>query len=98
MSIRYKLPGQQFAHEVSQPVDLADSHASLDETPRETRFAAAVAAFGLALRNTNDLGEFGLDEVAQLADGARGPDPRGERAEFVRLVRDAESLRQTEGR
>ena len=60
-------------------------------------FCRAAAAFGLALRRTPDLGDYGLDQVAQLAEGARGPDPRGERAEFLRLVREAESLLQTDG-
>ncbi|MCZ6839753.1 MAG: von Willebrand factor type A domain-containing protein [Alphaproteobacteria bacterium] len=97
LTIRYKLPGQQRAREISRPITFADAHANLEATPREARFAAAVAAFGLALRGTPDLGGFSLDQVARLADGARGPDPRGERAEFLRLVRDAESLQKTSG-
>ena len=95
LTIRYKLPGQQGEQELAQAIGLSDAYESIEATPREARFAAAVAAFGLALRGTPDLRGYGLDQVARLADGARGPDPRGERAEFLRLVRDAESLVQT---
>jgi Ca-activated chloride channel family protein len=97
LSIRYKLPNHQVAQEMSHPIGFDDAHTSVAATPRETRFATAVAAFGLALRGASDLGSFDLGQVARLADGARGPDPQGERAEFLRLVRDAESLLKTSG-
>jgi Ca-activated chloride channel family protein len=35
---------------------------------------------------------FSYGEIAELANGARGADPEGYRAEFVRLVRMAETL------
>jgi Ca-activated chloride channel family protein len=98
LSIRYKLPNKQASQEMSHPIGFDDAHTSVAATPRETRFATAVAAFGLALRGTSDLGSFDLGQVARLAEGARGPDPQGERAEFLRLVQDAESLLKTSGR
>ncbi|MDH3739258.1 MAG: von Willebrand factor type A domain-containing protein, partial [Alphaproteobacteria bacterium] len=98
LSIRYKLPGQHDAHELARAIGSSDTHDSLAESPREARFATAVAAFGLALRNASGLGDYNLSQVARLAESARGPDPRGERAEFLRLVRDAESLLQTSRR
>ncbi len=95
LSIRYKLPGQSRADEMSRAIDIADAHESLVGSPQEARFATAVAAFGLVLRHTPDLADYGLDQIAQLAENARGADPNGERAEFLRLIREVETLMQT---
>ncbi len=56
------------------------------------RFSAAVAAFGQLLRGGRYTAEFDYDDVLALADPARGRDPYGYRAEFLRLVRLAKSL------
>ncbi len=64
---------------------------TLAEAPQEARFAAAVAAFGEILRGGTQTGAFRYAEAARLAAGARGDDPFGYRAEFVGLVRAAES-------
>jgi Ca-activated chloride channel homolog len=44
------------------------------------------------LRNDPYMKNFGYAEVAELAKGAKGKDPFGYRAEFVQLVRLAQSL------
>jgi Ca-activated chloride channel family protein len=62
------------------------------EPSGDFRFAAAVAAFGLVLRESEYRGTATLDQVLQLARGAEGRDPDGERAEFVRLVESAQLL------
>jgi len=87
--LRYKLPGQGESRLIERPVTRADSAASLDGAPADIRFAAAVAAFGRKLRGDADLAGFGYDRIAELAQGARGEDPNGLRAEFVQLVRAA---------
>jgi len=54
----------------------------------------AVAAFGQRLRGDPRVEErFGWQEIGDLAQGARGSDPFGLRAEFVQLVRDAKTAR-----
>jgi Ca-activated chloride channel family protein len=53
-----------------------------------------VAAFGQRLRGEPQLADYGYDRIAELANGARGDDPEGYRAEFVKLVRMAETLGQ----
>lgn len=63
----------------------------MDAAPREARFAAAVGAFGQLLRGGRYTGDYGYDDVIALAQGARGDDPFGYRAEFVNLVRLAQS-------
>jgi Ca-activated chloride channel family protein len=86
--MRYKLPGGAVSKEVSHPVRAGDPGSASSEQ----RFAIAVAAFAQRLRGETALEGFGFSDIATLANGARGTDVEGYRAEFVRLVRMAESL------
>ena len=63
----------------------ADMNASLG-------FAAAVAEFGMLLRDSEFKGEATWDSAQRLARQHRGDDPDGYRAEFVRLVDLAAAL------
>jgi len=54
-------------------------------------WAASVAAFGQHLRGGQYLEGFGLGDIQALAQSARGEDPFGYRAEFIQLLRLAES-------
>src|ERR1044071_2461549 len=92
VKLRYKLPGQTSSRLIEQPVRAADALAQFDSAPVEQRFAVAVAAFGQWLRGESALEDFKLAKIAALANAARGADPEGYRAEFVRLIRMAESL------
>ena len=74
-------------------VPLADRGAAFGEAPADLRFAAAVAAFGMILRGSDQKGEATLPLVAKIAGGARGRDEGGYRAEFLDLVRKAEAAR-----
>ena len=56
------------------------------------RFAAAVAGFGMLLRDSPHAGSYTLDEVISLAERGRGDDPRGYRGEFIRLVETVRDL------
>jgi Ca-activated chloride channel family protein len=56
------------------------------ETSDRFRFSAAVASFGMILRNSPYKGTATVSDVISLASGARGNDPDGYRAEFIRLV------------
>jgi Ca-activated chloride channel family protein len=74
-------------------VPLADRGAAFDEAPADLRFAAAVAAFGMVLRGSDQKGAATLPLVAKIAGGALGRDDGGYRAEFLDLVRKAEAAR-----
>ena len=50
-----------------------------------------MTGFGQLLRGGRYTGDYGYDDVIALAQGARGEDPFGYRAEFVNLVRLAKS-------
>jgi Ca-activated chloride channel family protein len=92
LKIRYKLPGGAASKLIERPIDDGDRPAALAEAPEAARWALAVAAFGQKLRGDPYMAaDFGWDDVLALAQGARGEDPFGLRAEFVQLVRAAET-------
>ncbi len=93
IKIRYKLPGQSTSKLMERPIGKADVRA-IDDAPEATRWALAVAGFGQQLRGDPWM-QTAADwkSIAALASGARGDDPFGLRAEFVRLVRDAETAK-----
>ena len=90
--VRYKLPGDTGSRLVERPVLAQAAHTTLKSVPPEQRFAVAVAAFGQRLRGEQQVANYPLADIAELANGARGADAEGYRAEFVKLVRMAESL------
>ena len=53
------------------------------------RFSAAVAAFGMLLRNSKYAENATYKMVQKLAQGAKGKDEEGYRAEFIQLVKKA---------
>ncbi|MBE9555667.1 MAG: DUF3520 domain-containing protein, partial [Proteobacteria bacterium] len=44
------------------------------------------------LRNSGAVGDLSYDDVVEIANGAKGKDPFGYRAEFIQLVRTAAGL------
>lgn len=62
------------------------------------RFAAAVAGFGMLLRDSEHKGRTTWESVLAAARRARGDDALGYRAEFIRLVETARLLAEPRGR
>lgn len=88
LKIRYKLPGARASKLIERPITRADAAPSLAAAPEATRWAVAVAGFGQKLKQDPRVSDaFGWSELLDLAQGARGADPLGERAEFTQLVR-----------
>ena len=94
--IRYKPPAGGASVEIARAATRADEFATLAAAPADARFAAAAAAFAQLLRGGRYMEDYGYEDAAALADGAKGADPFGYRAEFVRLVRLAQSLAETD--
>jgi len=92
VKLRYKLPGAGASVLLDHPVRAASAHKAFSAAPDDQRFAVAVAAFAQRLRGEPQLAETSYADIAALANGARGADREGYRAEFVKLVRMAESL------
>jgi Ca-activated chloride channel family protein len=94
LKIRYKPPGAKDSILIERPITNAESRADLVSAPESTRFATAVAAYGQMLRGDPYLDKtYGWDQALSLAQGARGDDPFGWRAEFVQLVRAAKTAK-----
>ena len=90
LKIRYKLPGQTTSKLSERPIGGRDIYPSVQSAPEAARWALSVAAFGQMLKNDPRIDpSFGWTQVTDLAQGARGEDPYGLRAEFVQLVRAA---------
>ncbi len=87
LKLRYKDPGQKTSNLIETPVS-----ATPGEGDGDARFAAAIAGMGQLLTGATYLGDWGWDDAIALANGARGEDPFGYRAEAVQLMRLAESL------
>src|SRR5262249_28287328 len=87
--MRYKHPETEKASEVSAvvPPDGLAKEASAD-----FRFAAAAAAFGMLLRDSEYRGAVDYAKVMEWAKPAVGDDKGGHRAEFVRIVERAKDI------
>jgi Ca-activated chloride channel homolog len=94
VQLRYKEPDGTTSRLLTHPVRVRRPAA---EPAGDFRFAAAVAAFGLVLRESEYRGTASLDQVLRLARGSEGRDSDGERAEFVRLVESARLLSGVQG-
>jgi Ca-activated chloride channel family protein len=91
LRIRYKLPGQTESLLIERPVTQADFVADMAQAPEQTRWASAVAGYGQLLRGDPYLdSSYGWRNIVDLAQGARGEDNYGWRAEFVNLIHAAE--------
>jgi Ca-activated chloride channel homolog len=87
IKVRYKQPDGDRSSLVTVPV-LARNTAS----PKHAGFAAAVAQFGMLLRNSPFKNDSTWSDVVKLATAHRGADRDGYRAEFIRLVELAAAL------
>ncbi len=92
IKLRYKMPGADTSRLVTRPIMAGQAIESVSSAPEDVRFATAVAAFGQLLRGDPWMADdFDYDAVIDLANGAKGDDPFGYRAEFVQLVRLAKT-------
>ena len=91
LKIRYKQPDGDNSTLITRPITSADEVGSLEDAGKDARFAASVAAFGQILRGGEYTGSYGLEDVVALAQSGKGSDPFGYRAEFINLVRLADT-------
>ena len=86
VKFRYKKPDGNTSKLLQQV--LVDKNVSLEKTSDDFRWSAAVASFGMLLRESQYVKEFGFKDVLALAQGARGKDVEGYRGEFIGLIRN----------
>jgi Ca-activated chloride channel family protein len=90
VKFRYKAPDGDVSKLIEAPVK--DKQIPIQKMSDNFRFAAAVAEFGMLLRNSEFRSEASFDNVVKMARKAKGIDEEGYRAEFVRLVENAQSI------
>ncbi|MBT1712160.1 von Willebrand factor type A domain-containing protein [Fulvivirgaceae bacterium PWU5] len=86
VKFRYKKPDGNTSKLLQQV--LLDKNVALENTSDDFRWSAAVAGFGMLLRESQYVKEFGFKDVLALAQGARGKDVEGYRGEFIGLIRN----------
>lgn len=87
LKIRWKSPQGKESQLVEFPLAFAIKAPSED-----MRFRAAVAAYGQKLRGSEYLNNTSWQQIKQWAQKAKGEDPQGYRAEFIRLIGLAKDL------
>ncbi|TAL48080.1 MAG: DUF3520 domain-containing protein [Chitinophagaceae bacterium] len=93
VKLRYKAPDGDVSKLIEHP--LFDNVTDISKTSNNFRFAAAVAEFGMLLRNSQFKSKADYDQVMNLARKAKGNDEEGYRSEFIKLVSNAQSLAKT---
>ncbi|MDZ8261941.1 YfbK domain-containing protein [Nostoc sp. ChiQUE01b] len=89
LKLRYKLPQDSTSQLITQTIQDDDLRA---DPSTNLRFAAAVATFGMVLRDSEYKGNANYDLVMNLATQGKGEDQEGLRGEFIRLVEQSRGL------
>jgi Ca-activated chloride channel family protein len=90
VKLRHKKPDGDKSELVERAV--VDGGAGFEKASADFKFAAAVAEFGMLLRDSEHKGSGTLGAVLEWAQEGKGSDPNGYRAGFIELVRKAQAL------
>lgn len=90
LKLRYKEPRSETSKLLTYAVN--DTGAELASASDNLRFAAAVAEFGMLLRDSKHKGDATYDEVRRLAQKSLGRDFEGYRRDFLTMIEDAQRL------
>jgi len=88
VKIRYKEADGDSSKLMSKVI--TDSNSNIDK--KETDFVQTVAGFGMLLRESKYKNELKFSELIELAKDSKGIDREGYRAEFVKMMEQAELL------
>lgn len=90
LRVQYQPFGQEETELIEKPV--LDTGLTLKNASDDFKFSAAVAEFGLILREDENKKNANLESVLQLATESKGADLDGKRAEFIDLVKKSQML------
>jgi Ca-activated chloride channel homolog len=88
--LRYKAPEGKVSQLLTGTIDR--NTRSIDGASDNLKFAAAVATYGMNLRNSSFKGNANLNTVLELANRSKGRDIDGYRTEFINLVEKTRKL------
>jgi Ca-activated chloride channel homolog len=90
VKLRYKEPKEDRSKLLT--IGVLDRSRSIESASKNMKFAAAVAQFGLLLRDSRYKGSASYTNVATLVGSSLGSDLKGYRSEFMELVNKAQRL------
>jgi Ca-activated chloride channel homolog len=90
LKIRYKQPADSTSKKMEHIISSASQ--PFDKTSDNFRFVAAVAEFGLLLRQSEFKGNASYEQVLNIAKSAKTQDKEGYKTEFINLVEIADRL------
>jgi autotransporter-associated beta strand protein len=93
VKLRYKEPESDLSKLIEVPTK--DDGKTLTASSEEFKFSAAVAGFGLLLRDSSYKGSLSWETVRRLALDGKGADKQGYRGEFLQLIDKARGLKET---
>jgi autotransporter-associated beta strand protein len=93
VKLRYKEPESDLSKLIEVPTK--DDGRTLTASSEEYKFSAAVAGFGLLLRDSSYKGSLSWETVRRLALDGKGADKQGYRGEFLQLIDKARGLKET---
>ncbi len=91
VKFRYKKPDSETSTYLDVPV-LESQVVKLEQSSDDFRFSAAVAMFGMLLRESEHKGDATYDKAYTLAKQSRGNDEEGYRKDFLEMIQKAKSL------
>ena len=89
LKLRYKAPHEDTSRLLSYPLAAGAARDSYAAASENFKLAAAVASFGMLLRDSPHKGSTTMGSVLELATEAKGQDRHGYRAELLELIRRA---------
>lgn len=87
VKFRYKNPDGEVSRLIVKSVK--DTNRSIENASEDLKFSAAVALFGMQLRDSDFIVAKKKEDVLALAEAGKGKDADGYRAEFIRLVKSS---------
>jgi Ca-activated chloride channel family protein len=85
IKFRYKKPNEDVSKLIVH--SLLDENVSENKTSENFKWSAAVAGFGMILRESEFVKGYSINQVLQLAQTAKGIDKDGYRIEFINMVK-----------
>src|SRR5437763_3505395 len=95
VKLRYKKPDGDTSELTER--SFTDNGSKFENAPPDLKFAAAVAEFGMILRDSAHKGNGTLGAVIEWAQEGKGRDAAGYRAGFIEMARKAQTLKPREG-
>ena len=90
LKLRYKAPDGDTSKLLEFP--LTDAGETWEKSTHDFRFAAAVASYGMLLRDSPHKGQATWNSTLELASEGKGEDASGYRGEFMALIEKAKAL------